>query len=79
MRVPSWYEVWALEPSYSSEKIELWITKGSTPEDLAEAHEFVKNYEGGPDYRDFEIRECWTLHGWDKQCKVIWPQVASPS
>ena len=73
MKVPSWYEVWALEPSYSPEKIELWITKGSTPEDLAEAHEFVENYQGGPDYRDLEIRECWTLRGFDKQCKVIWP------
>ena len=74
MKVPSWYEVWALEPSYSAEKIELWITKGSTPEDLAQAHQFIDNFQGGPDYRDFEIRECWTLYGWDKQWKVIWSE-----
>ena len=74
MKVPSWYEVWALEPSYSAEKIELWITKGATPDDLAQAHQFIDNFQGGPDYRDFEIRECWTLYGWDKQWKVIWSE-----
>ncbi len=66
MNVPTWYEVWAVELSLGSEKRLLM-----TYEDLAEAKEFVRNFTGGPDYTEFEIRECWTLHGWDKQWKVV--------
>jgi hypothetical protein len=69
IKVPTWYEVWAVELSLGPEKRELWITR-----DIAEAIEVARNFVGGPDYRELEVRECWTLHGWDKQWKVVWTE-----
>lgn len=66
MNIPTWYEVWAVELSLGPEKRELWLCN-----ELAEAKEIARNFTGGPDYTDIEIRKCWTLHGWDKQWKVV--------
>ncbi len=66
MYIPTWYEVWAVEVSLGPEKRELWLCN-----ELAEAEQFVRNFKDGPDYTEFEIRECWTLHGWDKQWRVV--------
>lgn len=47
----TWFEVWAYEPSFGPDKHELWFTL-----DQDEAKFIIKNFRGGPDYSEFEIR-----------------------